>query len=1850
MKSIFLLHLVLPLLTALAGWCPAQETQKADFFDIISKSPAEVARSVSDQSYTDDMEVLVSGFVGLPMSVDHRREFIAGLRADLEAKSNYITRLCLLNLLEEDKAYADALALVRKSPKPQREIIPDQIREIGLLWKSGKETEAADLASRISTTTQRPDLWLSLLRINVIKNRPQEAMRLLDFLEKLPQFPVQLRHSLVVQHLEIARRNGLADALIDQSSSPILQAVWNSALGRKDRALDNARAAGPSPAVEDIELLMLAVGLNSPARDYAKAALATAELALEKRRTLLRCFSDSMERFEQWTLMPSGHGDTVDLLEALPATEQLEIAPKAKLAFWEIVKSHPENARLALLAAQPAFSAPDRSKPLLLEAAKAVRKLPQDGSHDGDPAKSALEILVKTSNPAELEKLLLETPGFGKLPPEDQLRYLIAAKLDKRVVETMARCRFDLPSQWFLGSSLISYLNERAYGYLIPNTTIAAMLDRLPEIVLGSFSKADYSLIERTRNALTFLANQDVSDESLAKATNRLVASAGDRGPEIRQQVIGAIPEVIWTLPGLDFPRPEQKPPSAPSASTAACLAISIFSPPDITFIGNWTPYPRRRIPPDFGRSRADPITSTILGLSPWAQNIRGITDPQRFDPTTQAKLRALFGQDRSRTLIYDLLVSTGVLASPDPEVKALAEQQIASINTPLPEHPAAGAFMFFHKIAKGEPAKKAAVVLEGYESYLLSTRQRIMPPAFGPLKTKQSDMDVLQQHLGLFQLTSRSPTPQENPESPKPLSDYDRLQFFDEAEKLDSPEAIALAKDVLFRFVDSNRAELWSVENLAIRSLVITANFQRFLDDLRTRMEEAGKSELEIQRALYRVHLYRIVHSKGEIYPFAKRVLELDPTDTTAAADVLAAAAAESDRPLALTAMETLCRKSPFALARAISAFAKQRQPGETPPKPGPLSLFVGPDARQVAELMMRIPFQPDDSTAYRTDPSITDLLPLYFYFAQNDITQLRPVMRWARAFSPAHGSELTKSAEFLVRHKRTAEAVDLLADAYFAPFAAAQESDLRFQPKPTPGDWTGWSLDVYELSRLGILKPLAEAESRYPLAPETSKAQAMIALAANPTPETWDRIVPPLLAAHPVGVRPELRKQLEALISSNMPEADALNRRIALEKQAADSSPPTLDTLSSKILLASESGVSRTAATDWIALNRLLAAAKPEQRVQVLSRLSWPMAKIAADQAWLEFIGQARNTDGFPKACVKESSGKVSINSIASRRLQNLVEILLPNLKPDEENSSRVLSLFTHFADEESPDAELLQKFRPWIEFEANRQNYTQSVPLLQLFDLLTGDPSAASPQVEAVFTGESWRVSWSLAGYRSSRIGYPSARKFPFLDGLFDLEILAGTHSDRLDSIQTIPAATATGRVDVKLPHASRFVSILAKKRDGGILRWAAPAEIGDPIASEAITLPATLEHVPAAGPFFLDDAFRLTIAPETSFELADLPWAVGAPPPQVSGWITGAYVTQLFLSFRNDANVEIEAKPLQLNTPDLGGMPHWERFFTPRDLVCPSETEKVALVVRTSRYDRTHTFQISGLRLTSAPPAPDLPAGLSLLGRVPGINGFLVMDKVGNRFATASRQGFGVFDFSTRQFSEWIPAGVPAGEEGVDWMAFAGDRIVFATPTGNVHVLSLLDRSVRQIVKISDFDRYKEPEDNIQLSPDGQFLAWTGLMAGIHLMKIDAAPQRERLLETPQIRDLSFDAESKNLEARGDGNRYTLSLANWETAPLAVTRADDNRPSEKRRLRFGGEDGRSLTEPRNQISFQTDYDRTLADVRVSYRTAVFPPGLLGMDGNGFPFYIDSYGRILRIEPEKLKGYEPPPANKN
>ena len=468
------------------------------------------------------------------MSPTHRAEFIAALKQAIQ--SSTIARetplLCLIDLLEADGRHDEAIAIIRATPNVA---IAAGIRQIALLWKAGRPGGAAALAKEIAKPTHNPVFWLDLVQNDLNQGRPQNASRLLAFLHTLDSIPPLARFWLATQHLEIARQQGNIDALIDSTPHPVLRAVWCSLLGRtelQEQAIQHCNPDDPAA----MALLTAALGSHPVIDEKLKALLANPELSLAQRRTILNAIPHANQRFDHWAAMPSSHTETADVLTPLnrsgileedtrilaTSTAFMEANPQSILLKWWVANLHPNHSPAAL--------------PLLHEVARDLLEINPATGLFANPALGALEKLAAQAPPEPLLDLVTQAPAFAKLSIPARLTYLIAANLDAEVLTLLPDCRFEEPAFDPLAGNLEAFVSRRATT--IPEAAITPLIDRLPEIILGSTEKSTALIQSHTRSWLTCLGTQSTDEPAQARAIQNLIQSAAKRSPDLPAQLL----------------------------------------------------------------------------------------------------------------------------------------------------------------------------------------------------------------------------------------------------------------------------------------------------------------------------------------------------------------------------------------------------------------------------------------------------------------------------------------------------------------------------------------------------------------------------------------------------------------------------------------------------------------------------------------------------------------------------------------------------------------------------------------------------------------------------------------------------------------------------------------------------------------------------------------------------------------------------------------------------------------------------------------------------------------------------------------------------------------------------------------------------------------------------------------------------------------------------------------------------------------------------------------------------------------------------------------------------------------
>jgi hypothetical protein len=569
---------------------------------------------------------------------------------------------------------------------------------------------------------------------------------------------------------------------------------------------------------------------------------------------------------------------------------------------------------------------------------------------------------------------------------------------------------------------------------------------------------------------------------------------------------------------------------------------------------------------------------------------------------------------------------------------------------------------------------------------------------------------------------------------------------------------------------------------------------------------------------------------------------------------------------------------------------------------------------------------------------------------------------------------------------------------------------------------------------------------------------------------------------------------------------------------------------------------------------------------------------------------------------------------------------------------------------------DHAVLGLFRPWLEMSPQSNNRGPRISAkLQTLDLLSSNLAAVCPQVFAASEPDkTWTVDWSLAGFKGLRTGYPYAGNSAFMENRFDLEILAGPDAERLATVAGTEKASSRGHLNLKLPDDANYICIIARERDGGIVRWSHPVLLETPPFGEPVRITPVIQAadgqfsmIEARGPFSREEASEIRLNKGKQIDLAPIPWTQG-PVPMVSGWILNpvGYGT-VVLSFRTRDDIELGTQSLQTADYELESMPFWQRFKTPADPRMPGETEKIVLVYKPDYQDRPSTVQLAGVRFVS-PQEPSLPEGFHSIGRIPASVGQITLDSLSNRFAVYSAKlGFGLFDLTTGRFSGWIPLPpeVRDNSDDIAWVALAGDRLVWADRSGKLRLVSVSKKTVKEMGQINGIIHLIESPGDIVLSPDGNFIATHGVMAGTRILRIsDEGPVGERLLDTPQVQRLEFARDNSALEVLAGSNQYSLPLGAWDKEELKVARAPNIKPADDPESRDWFRKGDSLVDRSQNVTFIVSSNLELP-IRLfaETRRIVLPSGVVALDRDKKPFFVSSNGNVVRIDISKFRGFD-------
>jgi len=918
------------------------------------------------------------------------------------------------------------------------------------------------------------------------------------------------------------------------------------------------------------------------------------------------------------------------------------------------------------------------------------------------------------------------------------------------------------------------------------------------------------------------------------------------------------------------------------------------------------------------------------------------------------------------------------------------------------------------------------------------------------------------------------------------------------------------------------------------------------------------------------------------------------------------------------------------------------------------PLDLFRDTHARSLTTMLLSSPLPPLKAAESPGANSRQSLLPLYLHTAEHDPEMLVPIVRWAEPPRYAGNAALIELASRLEETGRTKEALDLLKLSLF-PEDTPKLTKLRFKRQEPDAFPTSEQLFLSRLRANKWLAPLAEQAEARGVLDGGNPAALMIVMAANPTVESWRKISPGFFAELRAETVINGKLAVAKMIAAEAPEAKEL---LALLEQETRGRRPvekrTRGEAEAEIRKAAKTGA--PVDTAWKEYYETMKDPKtrPMATRDHLCSLTFPMAMLAGDAAWNEYLALVRDA-GISSSWL-ELAETDHVEIYPPSRLLEFARILLANLPPQDGNKlARVHKMFDRIASDPSTDPAALQFFRPWIERSSTYLTEKGYPFRKRAMDLLDGDPGAIQPVIEISRESSGLRLQWALAGHRAAEAEGILARKFPALDGRFDLDIQAGVYREKMQVFMTIPEAASTGGITIDPPPDTKFISVIVRQRQASLVRWTEPMEIGPvskPFDISARGESVTMTRFKNQGPFSSGDAWEITLLPKQEATLATFP-ITGDALPDLSLWISGRY-TALKWAFRDPDGNKLHGMGEVFQRPEPHSQFLWQKVVTGKGPTPPAGAEFADLILYTTPWGSdqgTITSRISGQRATVVDDTT--PPFMNLLGRIPGTFDSSALDVATNQLAVSSgERGLGIFDLEKKSFSGWMPAPLMDGRpDPANGVLIGGNRLLVSTGQGMLYAVTISTGTSTQALNVAD--GIMLPIMARSLSPDGKLCAWALQDGGLQVAALsDGGITARRKLDMggSRVMELRFRQNPAILEAIAENGLHILSLDGWQNAPIEKREPDlrdrwmeeQQRGQQERPYRHGSTDAYDKL---NRVQYLSSTGRVDLVITPENRTIHLSPGILGVSRNGQPFYLTRSGKIYLLDSTKLQGFTPP-----
>ena len=1807
-----------------------------DFFDVVGVSPAEIASAISGESMLADCALEI---VGVPMSDAHRVELVAALRERADLPGAATARRWLVDLLEESGRDGEALEVLRKAPGT---------RAAGLLWKRGIPLEDPKSIQSSRSRGGDADAILWSARIDLATGNKERALRMLGYLETCDRIPAADRMKVAAFHLEIARREGKTADLLAEDRPDVLRAGWLAQLNRGNDAKALAAKAGKLSS-DGVAMWIAAIGATPELESRVRELLKDRKMGAGERCKLLELApSDGRKRLGWWLDMGAGHGEVLELGCSIPGYRTNTDPSLEMRKIDALLVRNPGDARIRLFGAMLAPEGSRERRAMLLETARAFKKLSPDGMGNSegyhDPAARALVLLVPLTTSRERDDLLEKSAVFRKLPPNDRLRYRMASELDRRVLESIGECDFKSPYPANPGNRVAWYFTAAAGRAEVPADAAEVVLGVMTDAVLAP---GEGTILERARSWSRCLEALEVSRETMVKAVTGMLEHARRAGGDAEAQVTRGLGQEVRQAMGM----PPAVPTPMPTPKDWAALLVAFA--PERDPLPNQVHLGCSMFRQGFYRSKRPLSSQAVMALDSscgW-QNLCGLLGVAENEPgplaRKAAEVRKLFPEDSARARIYDVAVATGEFGCPSEELKATAKRRAAAImGEREPDDPLVAFYLYAHRlVSKDGEGLPEPVGLEtaDFPSFIRRALEKAAQMAFSNGPSAKAEM--ARGYIGSRWAAEAAQQP-----VVKEPGERERFEELFRTGKLGSDESVALAWNLALEFSRTSSGSA-RFDPIAAGALEKAGKRSGLFAEVRARMVKEGKREVEIRRMIHRLHG---VGRSGAAA--AGILLELDGTDVFALEDVLDQAVAEGDQAAALKCLAGLAHTSYGAFSRIV----KLDPDSSASIKPSPLVALKGVRAGELADALLAEPLampRPGESTLGYHGSS-GDWMPLYRHFLVHAPDRLAAVIRWSGMLSPERAAELLRIASQMQAAGRGKDAVALLAEAFFkAPDPI--EDDLRFPPRIIERLLLTKGLSIWSLAQSGLLKPLAEEAERADSVPALAGMRAVVLLGADPREETWQRVVRPYLdSLYEPGKRGVMNRMHEFLMGA--PQAEAFVAR--LEPEARPEVAPTLQNIPQKLEIATDqAGV----AALWRNAGVLLDQTKsPYEKRRFLAIVAKRLASAADDTVWSDFMDRVKRSGGFERSDL-QSLSDIRLYEVPCERRAGLVRWFAGLDHGEKMLNTRLCGWFGSLLAEQPADLGTLKDIASRIDWTKVDGGPGRTPALLVAYDLVRKLPDAAHPVVSARIGPDGMcQVRWTLAGSPAHGKVKPSAE---YLGGLFDLEILAGGFRDRMERVGMVERAASNGECSVRVPDGAHYVSLVARTRDGGPERLSPISRIDDMRAGVVLALApgkgaGTTSGNAAAGvtgPFGEKDILTVKVPPSGKIDLYC--WKnPGKTLPVVSGWLrrTDGY-GRLALEGRHHGTADKTSSGAELYG-DSAGVREWSRVSSRSGQEKPVAADEVVLTVSNVANTPAEVSLVGfmELRQPEKPPAEKLPLppGAVRVGTIPGGFTGLAWDAADETWLVSNYRAFGVFDPASGAFSGWKPATELAGDWtsfGDFWSGKAGKRVISMKSDGICLLYHLDGGKAVNLGAVEGYNPGKMLHPSVLASPclshDGSLIATPGRLAGLRLTRIgEHALGETRLLETGRILGILFAKHGKSVDAWDTRHRYTLPLDSWLTAemkaaPLPADGTGSTVPS-LTLFRRAGTSG-----PPFYLNFAAASSREYYwKMKAGTRELWYPyGGRVAIDSKGVP-YFSANDEVYRVDVSRIEGYQPPPAD--